>query len=132
MVLTTMVVHSSAAATSERDCISPVHRFPIFLGAFKVVFLGAAGIAETWARKESRDKTTIELEANILSLLPVELCLNYRLYTAKEVVEPGKLKIAESRGPAVADRKPLYGPRPVASLPLLPESIPSFGKLKLH
>lgn len=41
-VHTTMVVHFSAAATSERDAIAPVQRRPIFRGAFNVTFPGKA------------------------------------------------------------------------------------------
>lgn len=58
-VHTVIVVHSSAAATSAREAISPVQRFPIFRGAFRVTFAGkaetavAATISETNAKENN-------------------------------------------------------------------------------
>lgn len=89
-----MVSHSSAAAISERDWISPVQRFPIFGGEFKVLFLGAAeGIAETWESKESTDRAAMRPEVNILKLLQSKLCLNFRGFIL------GSMNAAESLGP---------------------------------
>lgn len=59
-----IVVHSSAAATSARDCMIPVHRLPSFRGAFCVTFEGNAAAMATKVNREVNVSIRVILKAN--------------------------------------------------------------------
>lgn len=49
-----IVVHSCAAATSDKDWIVPVQRFPSFRGAFKVTLAGKADTVKMGTKGNKR------------------------------------------------------------------------------